>query len=83
MKRKIAEFSFKVYKTDENKIEVAFDKALKVPKSYDSFVATLEIAALSSVQKVMHGIDKGKTDGKDGNVVCEERNNASDKSNPA
>lgn len=83
MKRKIAEFSFKVYKTDENKIEVAFDKALKVPKSYDSFVATLEIAALSSVQKVMHGIDKGKTDGKDDTTNRDERNNADNNGNPA
>lgn len=83
MKRKIAEFAFRVYKTDNNQIEVAFDKALKVPKSYDSFVATLEIAALSSVQKVMHGIEKGKDNGENGNVVCEKRDNAGNQSNPA
>ena len=83
MKRKIAEFTFKVYKTDDNQIELAFDKAKKVPKTFDNFVAALEIAALNVVQKIMHGIEKGKDNGKNGNVTCEQRTNADNQSNPA
>ena len=64
-KRKIADFSIVVYNNDGN-IEVAFNKAKKVPKAYDNFVATLEIACLGSVHKVISMVknDGEKTESK-------------------
>ena len=56
-KYKIAEFSIAVYNND-GKIEVAFNKAKKVPKSYDNFVATLEIACLNDIHKIIKLVDE-------------------------
>lgn len=82
MKRKVADFSVVIYNND-GQVEVAFNKAKKVPKTYDSFVACIEIACLSAIQKVMHGIEKGdKDDGKGndvGSVQREDADNSSDK----
>lgn len=76
MKRKVADFSVVIYNND-GQIEVAFNKAKKVPKTYDSFVACIEIACLSAIQKVMHGIEKGdKDDGKGNDVGCVQREDA-------
>lgn len=74
MKRRIADFSVVVYNND-GQIEVAFNKAKKVPKSYDSFVACLEIACLSAIHKVMDRIERGK-DGKEGNDSGDKRADA-------
>ena len=51
-KYKVAEFGFAVYK-DGEKVDVSFKKAKKVPKAYDSFVATLELACLAQVQQLI------------------------------
>lgn len=55
-KRKVAEFGIIVYNND-GKIEVAFNKAKKVPKAYDNFVATLEIACINDIHKVIRLAD--------------------------
>lgn len=55
-KRKVAEFGIVVYNND-GKIEVAFNKAKKVPKAYDNFVATLEIACINDIHKVIRLAD--------------------------
>lgn len=62
-KYKVAEFGFAVYK-DGDKIDVSFKKAKKVPKAYDSFVATLELACLAKVQQFMGRLEKGESNGK-------------------
>lgn len=82
MKRRVADFSVVVY-NNNGEVEVAFNKAQKVPKTYDSFVACLEIACLSAIQKVMHGIEKEKDNGKDDTANRDERNNADNNGNPA
>lgn len=82
MKRRIAEFGVVIYNND-GQVEVAFNKAKKVPKAYDGFVACIEIACLSAIQKVMHGIEREKDDGKDETVVCEERSDADNRGNEA
>lgn len=60
MKRKITEFKVAIYNND-GKIEVAFDKAKKVPKAYANFVATLEIACINDIHRVIRIAD-GQTD---------------------
>lgn len=59
-KYKVAEFGFAVYK-DGDKIDVSFKKAKKVPKAYDNFVATLEIACLTQIHKILQkvGVEGG------------------------
>lgn len=64
-KYKVADFGFVIYK-DGDKVDVAFRKAKKVPKAYDSFVATLELACLAQIQQFMRNVEKGQTDGKNG-----------------
>ena len=61
MKRRIAGFSVIIYNND-GQVEIAFDKAKKVPKAYDSFVACIEIACLNAVHKVMERIENGDKD---------------------
>ena len=61
MKRRIAGFSVFIYNND-GQVEVAFDKAKKVPKAYDSFVACMEIACLNAIHKVMERIENGDKD---------------------
>lgn len=56
MKRKITEFKVIIY-NNEGQIEVAFDKAKKVPKAYANFVATLELACINDVHKVIRIAD--------------------------
>lgn len=58
-RRRIADFGVLVYVND-GKIEVAFQKAKKVPKAYANFVATLEIACVNDIHKVMRLVDNGK-----------------------
>lgn len=82
MKRKVAEFSVAIY-NNEGQVEVAFNKAKKVPKAYDSFVACIEIACLQAIQKVMHGIERETDNGKDEAVVCEQRGDADNSGNKA
>lgn len=77
MRRRIAEFGVVVY-NNEGKVEVAFQKARKVPKAYDSFVACIEIACLSAIHKIMSGIEKGKESGKKVDDASDKRANASD-----
>jgi hypothetical protein len=62
-KRRIAGFEFVVYKNDD-KIEVAFNKAKRVPKAYANFIATLELGCLVHVNKVVKGVDNGKDSAK-------------------
>ena len=64
-KYKVAEFGFAVYK-DGEKVDVSFKKAKKVPKAYDSFVATLELACLAQVQQFLRHLEKGKKNGEVG-----------------
>ena len=40
-----------------------FKKAKKVPKAYDSFVATLELACLAQVQQFLRHLEKGEKNG--------------------
>lgn len=61
-KYKVAEFGFAIYK-DDNKVDVSFKKAKKVPKAYDNFVATLEIACLTQIHKIIQ-----KVGAEDGNL---------------
>lgn len=82
MKRRVTEFSVVIY-NNEGQVEVAFNKAKKVPKAYDSFVACIEIACLSAIQKVMSGIEREKKDGKDETVVGEQRSDADNSSDKA
>ena len=79
MKRKIAGFSVVVYNND-GQVEIAFDKAKKVPKPYDSFVACLEIACLNAVHKVIGRIDK---DGDKDRTADTTGNNADNKGDPS
>lgn len=74
MKRRVADFSVVVYNND-GQVEVAFNKAKKVPKAYDSFVACIEIACLSAIHKVMNSIEREK-DGKEGNDGSDKRADA-------
>lgn len=87
MKRRIAEFGIVVYNND-GQVEIAFDKARKVPKAYDSFVACIEIACLNAIQKVMHQIDKSDTTERKGNgnqdrPTDSTGNNADNQGNPS
>ena len=82
MRRRVAEFGVVIYNND-GQIEVAFNKARKVPKTYDSFVACVEIACLSAIQKVMSSIEKGKGDGEKVDDGSDKRGNASNSSNKA
>lgn len=80
MKRKVAEFSVVFYNND-GQVEVAFDKAKKVPKAYDSFVACIEIATLSAIHKVMAKIEKGEPNGEtttSQSQKCDDANNHSE-----
>lgn len=61
-KYKVADFGFAVYK-DGDKIDVVFKKAKKVPKAYDNFVATLELACLGHIHKIMNSVEKAKDNG--------------------
>ena len=61
-KYKVADFGFAVYK-DGDKIDVVFKKAKKVPKAYDHFVATLELACLGHIHKIMNSVEKAKDNG--------------------
>lgn len=56
-KYKVAEFGFAVYKNDD-KVDVVFKRAKKVPKAYDNFVATLMIACVTTVHKIVGKIEK-------------------------
>ena len=62
-KRRITSFEVVIYKNDD-KVEVGFVKAKKVPKAYDNFVATLEIACLAQIHKIMQKAEAedGKSD---------------------
>ena len=60
-KRRIASFEVVFYK-DEDKMDVSFKQAKKVPKAYGNFVATMELACLSAMSKILKGIENGKTD---------------------
>ncbi|MBP5789206.1 MAG: hypothetical protein J6W29_03120 [Neisseriaceae bacterium] len=82
MKRRIADFGVVIY-NNEGQVEVAFNKARKVPKAYDSFVACIEIACLSAIQKVMSNLDKGKGSGEGGNDASDKRDDADNKGNEA
>ena len=82
MKRRIADFGVVVY-NNEGQVEVAFNKAKKVPKAYGNFVACIEIACLSAIQKVMARLEKGKESGEVGNDASDKRNDADDKGNEA
>lgn len=64
-KYKVADFGFTIYK-DGDSVDVAFRRAKKVPKAYDNFVATLELACLAQVQQFMSRIGKDKKDGDTG-----------------
>lgn len=64
-KYKVADFGFAIYK-DGDSVDVVFRRAKKVPKAYDSFVATLELACLAQVQQFMSRIGKDKKDGDTG-----------------
>lgn len=60
--RTIANFGFSIRKK-ENKIEVVFKQAKRVPKSYGNFIASLEIACLNTIHKFMNKVDEdGKVD---------------------
>lgn len=61
-KYKVAEFGFAVYK-DGDRVDVVFKRAKKVPKAYDNFVATLMIACLATVHKIVGKIEKDDKDG--------------------
>ena len=82
MKRRVAEFSVVVYNND-GQVEVAFNKAKKVPKAYDSFVACVEIACLSAIQKVMASIEKGTGNGEKVDDGSDKRSDACDSGNKA
>lgn len=57
-KRRIASFEVVFYK-DGDLLDVSFYQAKKVPKAYDNFVASMELACLNAMSKILKGVENG------------------------